>query len=263
MIRTFLRRTSLALIIFSVLPAVSVFAQDSAFVSTLHQLPKITILSDITLIDSPLGDSDVINVIANKRLGKFSIYYIANKLSERGDSIGHINLTSVGLLTSDKLYHVISTPEEFQVPVQYLEFQRPPFYVDPAFRTDTLALPLLKLVFTALLAGEQRETAMGSVIPAAGALGQSLGGSTLLVFFLRGYSIGVAGEYGSDPVASSKITSVIGVRKASHYSLSAFFVRGDTGLVLWSDKVEKSGGDLTEEALTSMLDDLLDKIPSE
>jgi len=242
-------------------PLAALHAQDEDAAVSRMPACRLTILSDITLIQSPIGDSDCVNILTNRQFGRFALNYLANQLASRGDTITTVNLSTIGLLSLNRLYRVISSHEEEELPIHHLEFQKPPFFVDNAFRGDTLAVPLLRSVFTSLLAGQQYGSIAHSTIPAAKILGETLGGNVLCIVFVRGYDIGVAGEYGSDPVGASAATSIIGVRKASDYSVSIFFIDGTTGTVIGNGTAHKSGGALNEDKLTDMLDSALGEVP--
>jgi hypothetical protein len=226
-----------------------------------HSLPPMTILSDVSVLTSVPGDSDVVDVPANKRVGKYCLSYLAQRLSERGDSVEGINLSAVGLMLLQKPFRVITSPDEAALPTNHLEFQKPPFMVDPSFTRDTLALPLLRSLMTSLLTGEVFRKAGTIEFPSARILGEALHAGTIGILMIRVYTVGHAQEFGGQIAPSGSDMTMESLRKTSSISVSFFILKGSTGELLWNDKEQKQGGDPREDRLAGMIDDIIGRMP--
>jgi PBP1b-binding outer membrane lipoprotein LpoB len=219
------------------------------------------LLADAVIVDGLISDTDVVNVVENKRLAKLALQMFAGRMNEKGYSVDRLLNTSVGILMNSNIpYRVNTESEDKKIEIAELEIGKAPFYLHDLFVQDTLRGKLLTTVYSSLMENKRLGDYAIKNIPAATYLSKSLGGGLIGVIFIGGYNAGVTNEYGKYLPPTSQTEDKVAIRKISRYSMMFYLIDGSSGEIVWDDEVNIKGGEMYNSKLQDMVNEICNKL---
>ena len=220
------------------------------------------LLADVVVIDDMVGDTNKIDVVANKSLGGMVLTYFTEKLVEKGYHVDNTMLTSVGLLMDQhRLYKLVQSVRSKEVNVGELPIGIPPFYLNDIFQKDTNAVAQLWSTYNTLINVTPQEEGAKMIIPAAVGVGKQAEASTLMVVFIGGYNVASSKQYTDELASDAQTVGMVGVKHISQVTIAFYIVDALTGEVLWSDQYLSRGGTIHKEKILHLADKIIDGLP--
>src|SRR5437867_4672752 len=103
-----------------------------------EKISHATIMADVIVVDELIGDTDKVNVHANREIGDSVLDAFARGLTRKRYPVEGTIFTSVGLMLNKKhIYKLEQTAGDRELPAEDLQTGKPPFYLDDRYARDS------------------------------------------------------------------------------------------------------------------------------
>ncbi|HEV8537716.1 MAG TPA: hypothetical protein VGR15_02235, partial [Bacteroidota bacterium] len=213
------------------------------------------------IIDDMIGDTNKVDVVANKSMGAMVLTYLSDKLIGKGYHVDNTVLTSVGLaMDQERVYKIVRSVGSKDTDVEDLPIGIPPFFLNDLFRDETSGVQL-RAAYDSLLRISPDEGSEKPVIPFTGMIGKHSEAGTLMIMFLGGFSVAVSKQYNNQPSSDHLTVGAIQMQPISQLTMTFYVVDAGTGELLWTDRHIVRGGTIHKEKILQLADRIIEDLP--
>jgi len=233
------------------------------FVSKKNQSTSGLIMTDAVIVDEIPGDTGKVDLVENSKIARMCLNVLAGRLNEKGYHIDRSLVSSLGLvMNSNDVYKIVENENEKDEDIHSLGVASPPFYINNfIFSDSTVRQQLLTLYIRLLYIDHKKKYEPAIQIPEAAVIGKRLGGGLIFVLFVTGSNVPLSVRNGTEEANEGMASTKIAVEQISQVSTLLYILDGETGEVVWDDRVIRQGGIVHQEKLFEMLNKLLDELP--
>jgi hypothetical protein len=219
------------------------------------------LLADCTIIDDMIGDTNKIDLIANKSLGSMILTYFTDRLIGKGYHIDNNILTSVGMLMDrQRVYKLVQSVQMKDTDVEDLPIGLPPFYLNDIFRNDSASGSLWS-TYDALIHVSSHEDGSTRFVPSAKGVAKHAEAETLLIILLGGFNVSASKQLNEESASDASTIGRIAIQHISQVTVAFYIVDTRTGELLWFDQRNAQGGTIHKEKILKLADKILDELP--
>ncbi len=219
------------------------------------------LLADCIIIDDMIGDTNKIDVVANKSFGGMILNYFTDSLTAKGYHVDNAMLTSVGLMMDRQhLYKLVQSVRTKETDMDDLPIGVPPFYLNDVFRHDSDAAQLWSM-YDVLIKTSPEEGGDKIFVPASTAVGRQTEAGTLMIIFVSGFSVPSGKQYDPHYYSDRETVGRVGMQHISQVTVAFYIVDAQTGELLWLDKRNMQGGTIYKEKILRLADKIIEELP--
>jgi hypothetical protein len=240
----------------------SPIARYPAFPERMQELKTVSLLAEFLILDATSGDTNLVNIPENKKLGRTCLDLFASRMQEKGFVLNNSLLTSVGLLAeNDRYYKVISSEPDEKLSDEKIPEGYPPFYVSDTFKKDTLHEQLLRTVYRRIVGYEKNEDDSSGYVRTSTFLGKLFGTDCFAFLFVGGYNVHASQQ--SELIINPKGDSYekVSYERITQMTMLFYIVDSRTGEIIWDDHISMKGGLIYKEKLIKMANKILSRLP--
>ena len=219
------------------------------------------LLADCTIVDDMIGDTNKIDVVANKSLGSLVLTYFTDRLIGKGYHIDNNILTSVGMaMNRQRVYKLVRSLQMKDADVEDLPVGLPPFYLNDIFQSDSASASLLS-TYDALVHVQSQAEGSTTYVPSAQDVAKHAEAETLLIILLGGFNVSASKQLNEEIASDASTVGRVAVQHISQVTIAFYIVDTRTGELLWFDQRAAQGGTIHKEKILKLADKILDELP--
>ena len=219
------------------------------------------LLADCVIIDDMIGDTNRIDIVANKSLGGLLLTHFTDRLIGKGYHVDNTVLTSVGLVMDQRrVYKLARSVRSEDADLTDLPIGLPPFYLNDVFQ-DSFSETELKSAYNALIKSFPDREGQKIVIPGTVSVGKLAEEPTLMIVFLGGFNVSASKEFNDESASNASTVGQIGMQHISQVTVAFYIVDAKTGELLWSDQHSTKGGTVHKEKIIRLADKIIEDLP--
>jgi hypothetical protein len=219
------------------------------------------LLADCTIIDDMIGDTNKIDVVANRSLGSMMLTYFTDGLIGKGYHVDNNILTSVGMeMDRRRVYKLVQSIQMKDADVEDLPVGLPPFYLNDIFRDDS-AFASLRSTYDALVHVPSQVEGSTTFVPSAKGLAERAEAETLFFILLGGFNVSASKQLNEESASDASTVGRVAIQHISQVTIAFYVVDARTGELLWFDQRAAQGGTLHKEKILKLADKILDELP--
>ena len=232
------------------------------FLEKKKDFKTITLVEEFLILDAMATETSLVNLPENQKWARICLDYFASTLQGKGYPITNSFVTSIGLLAEkNRQYKLISIPVEGKLSDVDIPRGYPPFYLNDAFKGDTLHEQLLQKVYLRLLGYEKEKEDSVSYVRTSRFLGKLLGADFIAFLFVGGFNVHASQQFGMLSQSVMRNYEKVSMENKTQITMLFYIVDAQTGEIIWDDHINMSGGIVYKEKLIKMATKILERTP--
>ena len=235
-----LKRRIEALIAFSLVFIISGCATNFGaypdFAEQRNDINKVSLLTDISVIQDINGDIHKADMVRVKEFGELIIEEISKNLSQKGYPVTESFIFSGCVLDTEGQYKVVKTIEDMELESDAIPVANPPFYIDQALDLNAEAQQNLTSLFQRLKRKlPKKEGKLNSYIHEASFLKEMTKGDTLVFILTEGRNAHIGKQIGQAVLTGLLTLGTVMAWQASTISMDLYVVSNQNGELIWEN----------------------------